>query len=207
MLRRSRCCLILLSAFGPGALSWAQEKPGTPAPVAQQAPQDAALQALVEQYLAAYAKKDLNAMMALWSPNSPELNRRRKELETYFAENDKIAFAHVEIHPASGRGEKVRLRVSVEISAVDAKTGTGRPSPLSGLSSGFPECFSRVSEPTRSRSRSLVSASILFLPFRAFLLAHTRCHAPGVTPKGLKREYVRVLGSGRTRRPSSDREL
>jgi CHAT domain-containing protein/tetratricopeptide (TPR) repeat protein len=115
--------LILLAVLGAGALSRAQGKPETLARVAQQAPQDTALQALVEQYLAAYAKKDLNAMMALWSPNSPELNPRRKELEKYFAENDKIAFAHVEIHPASGRGEKVRLRVSVEISAVDAKTG------------------------------------------------------------------------------------
>src|SRR5713226_9472832 len=124
MLRSDRyCCLILLAVLGAGVLSRAQGKPKTLARIAQQAPQDAALQALVEQYLAAYAKKDLNAMMALWSPNSPELNPRRKELEKYFAENDKIAFADVEIHPASGGGEKVRLRVSVEISAAEAKTG------------------------------------------------------------------------------------
>jgi len=130
MLPRGRyCCLILLTAFGPGALLRAQEKPETSARAAQEAPPDTALQALVEQYLAAYAKKDLNAMMALWSSNSPELNPRRHELEKYFAENDKIAFAHVEIHPTSGRGEKVRLRVSAEISAAEAKTGKASTGP------------------------------------------------------------------------------
>jgi hypothetical protein len=78
MLRRGRyCCLILLPVFGPGALSWAQGKPETLAGVAQEVPQDTAFQALAEQYFAACAKKDLNAMMALWSPNSPELNPRR----------------------------------------------------------------------------------------------------------------------------------
>ncbi len=116
-------CIILASFLGLGSLLSAQDKQSVPASVTPTASEDAALHALVEQYIAAYAKKDLNGMMVLWSPNSPELNPRRKELETYFAENDKIAFAHVEIHPASGRGEKVRLRVSVEISAVDAKTG------------------------------------------------------------------------------------
>lgn len=50
MLRTGRyCCLILLSVFGPGGLSWAQGKPETSARVAQEAPQDTALQALVEQ--------------------------------------------------------------------------------------------------------------------------------------------------------------
>lgn len=85
--------------------------------------QDGALRALVEQYFAAYPRKDLMAMTALWSANSPDIETHRKATAQFFATNDKVEVRDVTVERLSVEGEKARLRVGLEISAVNAKTG------------------------------------------------------------------------------------
>ena len=98
------------------------------APLAHQAgaqahTDDAELRHLVDQYFAAYAKKDLEGWRRLWSAKSPELASRQKAVEQLFADHEKIAVRSLTVRQVSAEGEKADLRVAVEMSAIEAKTG------------------------------------------------------------------------------------
>jgi CHAT domain-containing protein/Tfp pilus assembly protein PilF len=82
-----------------------------------------AIHTLINRYFAAYAKEDLEAITDLWSNKSPDLSAHRKTLERLFADND-----HIEVNGLSVRwlkidGAAAQARVSLAISAVEAKTG------------------------------------------------------------------------------------
>jgi CHAT domain-containing protein/Tfp pilus assembly protein PilF len=122
-------CMVLVCLFGLGALSWAQDRPETPASASQGTPQETALRALVEEYFAAYAKKDLDGMVALWSSKSPDLAVRKQQAQQFFTTTGNITLTHIEIRESLTEAEKAHLLVTFDLSAVDAETGK----PMAGL--------------------------------------------------------------------------
>jgi len=82
-----------------------------------------ALRALVEEFYGSYAKKDLDGFLRLWSANSPELAARRETMQKLFVDNEKIEVKHLVIRKMGVEGEKAKLRVEVEMGAIEVKTG------------------------------------------------------------------------------------
>jgi CHAT domain-containing protein/Tfp pilus assembly protein PilF len=84
---------------------------------------------LVEHYIAAYARKDLDAMMELWSSSAPDLAARKKQVEDFFASTGSLSVTRIELQMPVVEQGKARVRVKFHLSAVDAKTG----GPVTGL--------------------------------------------------------------------------
>ncbi len=118
--------LILICLLGLGTLLPAQDKPQAPVGDSQTTLENAALQVLVEQYFAAYAKKDLDGMMAFWSPTSPGLAVRRQQAQQFFTTTGNIAVTHIEFEKPVIEGEKAHLQVTFDLSAIEAETGQPR---------------------------------------------------------------------------------
>lgn len=72
----------------------------TPASASQEAPQGAALRALVKQYLAAQAKKDLDGMVALRSSKSSDLAMRKQQAQEFFSSTGNIRLMTVNALPS-----------------------------------------------------------------------------------------------------------
>jgi CHAT domain-containing protein/Tfp pilus assembly protein PilF len=83
---------------------------------------EASLRAALDQYLAAYAREDLEACVRLWSVNSPNLASRKDTLDKLFKANEGISIKNTTIHKVSADAERATVRLGVEVSAVDAKT-------------------------------------------------------------------------------------
>jgi CHAT domain-containing protein len=105
-----------------------------PHPVSPQAMTDdvelgkmAGLRAFVEQYYTAYARKDVEAAVNRWSPQSPDLASHREALQRFFAANDKITVSNVEIKDPRFEGNRARFRVLLEMNATDSKSGKPTP--------------------------------------------------------------------------------
>jgi tetratricopeptide (TPR) repeat protein len=80
------------------------------------------LRNLIERFFAAYQKEDLEAIIGLRSVTSPDLPLARQSLQQTFAENDEIRLNNLALSKVKFRGEKAIVRVTVDLSAVDAKT-------------------------------------------------------------------------------------
>jgi tetratricopeptide (TPR) repeat protein/CHAT domain-containing protein len=87
------------------------------------------LKAVMDQYFAAYARKDMEAALALWSARSPELAARRDAFQKLFAGYEKIEVRSVTMRQASVTGERARLRFLVEIQYSGGKLGQPPPPP------------------------------------------------------------------------------
>ena len=83
---------------------------------------NAALRALVEEFYGSYAKKDLDGFLRLWSATSPELAARRETMQKLFVDNEKIEVKDLVIRKLAVEGEKAKLRVEVEMDAIEVKT-------------------------------------------------------------------------------------
>jgi CHAT domain-containing protein/Tfp pilus assembly protein PilF len=85
------------------------------------------LKALVGRFFAAYAREDLEGLMSLWSAQSPELATRRQAMQQTFAAHDNIevkSLAILKITAEAGNpASPFKVRVAVDMSAVDAQTG------------------------------------------------------------------------------------
>ena len=84
---------------------------------------ETALRPVVDELFVAYAREDIEGYVKLWSAKSPHLDARRKALQDLFAANEKIEVKSVAIRNLKEETEKASLRVSVEITALDVKTG------------------------------------------------------------------------------------
>ncbi len=84
----------------------------------------ASLRAVVDRFFAAYTRKDLNSFIQLWSAKSPEVESRGRAMREIFGANEKIELLNLTVRDAAIDGDKARVRVIAELSAVDAKTGT-----------------------------------------------------------------------------------
>jgi CHAT domain-containing protein len=120
-----KCCyrwVILAPLLGLGTLLSAEDKLPAPPNVSQAASENAAVQLLAEQYFAAYAERNLNGMVVLWSAKSPHLAALKKEAGEFFASNEDLKVNHLKIEKISVEDQKARVRVAFELSAVDSKT-------------------------------------------------------------------------------------
>src|SRR5262245_5844236 len=90
----------------------------TPLFASEQSGDEAVLRSLTERFFAAHQKKDLDELISLWSEKSPELAATKQS----FAAHEKIELKSVSIGKVVVEGERARVRLVVEISAVDGKT-------------------------------------------------------------------------------------
>ncbi|MCI0339054.1 MAG: CHAT domain-containing protein, partial [Acidobacteria bacterium] len=128
-LRASFCFLALsLTFIGPPL---AQSQSTSSAPAAQHSADEAALRALAEAFFRAWAAKDLDGFLRIWSAKSPTLESHKQAMQKLFVNNEKIEVKNLMVYKVTVDGEKARLRVDVEINAVEAKTGN----PASGFGS------------------------------------------------------------------------
>ncbi len=111
---RVAIALLTLSTFGPSQTQSPQRSPTG---------DEASLRALVDRYFAAFAKKDLDGLMGMWSAGSSEIESRRKAMQELFAAVEKIELRNVAIRQLEIEGALARVVVSVETAALDAKTG------------------------------------------------------------------------------------
>jgi CHAT domain-containing protein/tetratricopeptide (TPR) repeat protein len=84
---------------------------------------EAALRALAEDFYAHYAKKDLDGFLQLWSAGAPELAARRQTMQQLFADHERIEVKGPVIRKMTVEGEKAKLRVEIEMNAIEARTG------------------------------------------------------------------------------------
>jgi CHAT domain-containing protein/Tfp pilus assembly protein PilF len=91
---------------------------------AQTSPQDeASLRRFIEKYFTAYEKRDLNELIAMWSEKSPNVASNKKTLQELFSATQKIEIKALNISAIAMDKDKVRIRLSVELNALDSKTG------------------------------------------------------------------------------------
>lgn len=111
-------CLLLF------ALTLARPLNFNPQPSAED---EAALHSIVERFFAAYSKEDLDGFMALWSGKSPEYAQSKRAMQKIFAESEQIEVKGLAIRKITvGAGvptSPLKVRVFIEMSAVDVKTG------------------------------------------------------------------------------------
>ena len=84
---------------------------------------EAEVRTLIEEYFAAYERKDLNGLMALWSEKSPELASGRQSFQQTFATHTTVEMKRVAVRNITLTGDKALARVVIEINALDAKAG------------------------------------------------------------------------------------
>jgi tetratricopeptide (TPR) repeat protein len=104
-------CLFVLSLAWTAALT-ADEEKGEPA-----------VRQLAQRYFAAYAAKDLNGFMALWSDKAPDFKSRKETMRRIFAETKDIHLKTLTIVKIEVTGVSARLRVRVELVGENARTG------------------------------------------------------------------------------------
>jgi len=88
-----------------------------------QSADEATFGSIVKSFFESYQKEDIGALMKLWSEKSPEAASARKSFEQTFAANDKIEVKSLTPGKMKADGEKASLRIVVEMSAVEGKTG------------------------------------------------------------------------------------
>jgi CHAT domain-containing protein/tetratricopeptide (TPR) repeat protein len=96
----------------------------------QTAAGEAAVQQVVERFFAAYAQKDLDAFMVLWSAQAPDYAGRKKTMQEIFAETGPIEVKSLALVRTKVEEAKAWARVKVELVGNDVKTG--KPYPLFG---------------------------------------------------------------------------
>lgn len=101
----------------------ARPQPATSGQQAQSSADEAALRALVEAFLQAWAAKDLDGYIRVWVTNAPGLESRKQAMQKVFEAFSKIEIKTPLFHGIIVEGEWGRLRVDVEINSVEAKTG------------------------------------------------------------------------------------
>lgn len=85
------------------------------------------VRALAEQYFGAYARKDLEGFMALWSEKSPDFATRKQTMQRIFAQTGDIQLKELTIVRSELAGESARLRVQVELIGNDRQSGKLHP--------------------------------------------------------------------------------
>lgn len=127
---------ILIATVWLSTFSFAQE-PSRLAPAGRKSSSDdAALETQVNKFFAAFARKDLEALMRFWSAKSPDLGSWQKVTLAIFASNDQIEIEHLTQRHLPVVGDKASVRVDLEIRTLGTKTGkpgTGLGSPHRAL--------------------------------------------------------------------------
>jgi len=91
--------------------------------VTQHSADETALCALAEAFFHAWAAKDLDGFLRLWSEKSTELEARRKSAEELFAGSEKIELRNLTIRAVKVAGDNARVRVETDARVTEAGTG------------------------------------------------------------------------------------
>ncbi|MEK6299738.1 MAG: CHAT domain-containing protein [Acidobacteriota bacterium] len=87
-----------------------------------QSTEETALRALAENFFAAYQKEDIEALQSMMVLTSPDFAATKQQIQKVFADNEKIEIKGLTVRKLTLAGAKATLRVSLEMSALDAKT-------------------------------------------------------------------------------------
>jgi CHAT domain-containing protein/Tfp pilus assembly protein PilF len=120
-LRVSLCLLAMSLNFINSALAQPQSASSALAP--QHSSDETALRALAEAFFHAWAAKDLDGFLRLWSDKSTELEARRKGSQELFAESEKIELRNLTIRAVKVEGANARVRVEIDARVTEARTG------------------------------------------------------------------------------------
>ncbi|HKQ78452.1 MAG TPA: tetratricopeptide repeat protein [Blastocatellia bacterium] len=126
---RHRWFCVVVSACILLSIVLAQDESRKERPGSASTADEAALRALAQEFYAAYSKEDLDGFLQLWSSKSPELASRRSAMQKLFADHEKIEVKGLAILKMTVEGVKAKLRVEVELNAIEAKSGK----PAAGL--------------------------------------------------------------------------
>jgi CHAT domain-containing protein/Tfp pilus assembly protein PilF len=95
-----------------------------PAPTrAQEGGDEAQIRGLVERFFAAYQREELDALMSLWSEKSADAGAGRQSLQQTFSELRNIEVKKLEIGKVALEGDRGKIQLFIEVSAVNEKTG------------------------------------------------------------------------------------
>lgn len=94
-----------------------------PLPVFAQGDDEAAIRSLVERFFAAYQKKDLDGLMSLWSEKASDFAASKQSLQQTFNDHQTIEVKRLDIGKVTIEGSQGKIELSVEVSAVNARTG------------------------------------------------------------------------------------
>jgi CHAT domain-containing protein len=122
-----RLCGVIFSVIWAGYLcvfSIAQEQGRNAQPGADD---QAAIQKLATDFFAAYAKEDLDGLLRLWSAQSPELAAFKQRAQQQFTAWEKIEVKNVGLRRLTVTVARAKMRVELELSAIEAKTGKAAP--------------------------------------------------------------------------------
>jgi CHAT domain-containing protein/uncharacterized protein HemY len=100
--------------------------PAAPAPAAsavQHSTDETALRTLAEAFYGAWAAKDLDGYMRLWSAQAPELEANKKAAAELFANSARIALTSFTVRRVGLVGKKAWVRVELDAQVIDAQTG------------------------------------------------------------------------------------
>src|SRR5262245_24345420 len=120
-LRVSLCLLALSLNFINPAL--AQSQSASSALETRHSADETALRALAEAFFHAWAAKDLDGFLRLWSDKSAELEARRKSAQELFAGSEKIELRNLTIRAVKVEGANARVRVETDARVTEAGTG------------------------------------------------------------------------------------
>ncbi|MGH9752826.1 MAG: tetratricopeptide repeat protein [Blastocatellia bacterium] len=109
---------LICSVFSPAQSS------STP-PIGARSPDESDLRAVVEQYFAFQAGKDLDGLMSLWSRKSPDYASFKQSLQEQFA-TEEYRFSIPAISRVKVEGERASLRATVNLTAVNLKNNQKR---------------------------------------------------------------------------------
>jgi CHAT domain-containing protein len=124
--KRQMCALLGLLTLG----AFAQPVNTGAAALPRQSSDEGVLGSLVDRYFEAYARKALDEMLAIWSSKSPNLEARRKTLQSMFADNDAFHITGLKIRRITVERDRARVRAALEITATGPVTG--KPSSETG---------------------------------------------------------------------------
>jgi CHAT domain-containing protein len=106
-------CRGIALALVLSCLGLAQQSAQEPGAVSLPSSDETALRALVDQYFAAYAGKDLEAYLRLWSERSPNFTSRRQIMTQLFT-GAEHSFSGLRVSRLNIAGEQATLRVQVD---------------------------------------------------------------------------------------------
>jgi hypothetical protein len=86
-------------------------------------------QQLADEFFSAYTREDLDGLLRMWSDKSPEFPAFIQRVQQQFTTWEKITVKAVTVRQMKVDGERAKLRVELEMNAIDAKTGK----PAAGL--------------------------------------------------------------------------
>jgi len=85
------------------------------------------IRGLVKRFFDAYARKDFDGFMSLWTEKSPELAVRKTTMRRIFSETGPIELKSLEVLQVALAGDAGKVHLHVELAGYDPKTGKLHP--------------------------------------------------------------------------------